>query len=281
MNEQICYLNSQWVSFSDAVLPANDLGLQRGYAIFDFLRVTENVPLYIDDHMDRFFGSATAMRLPVHLNKTALKNVIREMIQKNQLHSSGIRLLLTGGVSPDGYSILSPNLLIIQQTLAPPPETLPVNGYTLYTHEYVREMPQIKTTNYAMAIRLQPWLQEKGGDDIFYHKNGWISECPRSNFFIVTQQDELVTPNENILEGVTRKQILQLAKNHGFAVAERPINLADISEAKEAFISSSTKRILPVKQVDGVHFQPLSPQSLTGRLFSLFLQKEKQAITLV
>lgn len=264
--------------YADAVLPGNDLGLQRGYAIFDFLRVAENVPLYIDDHLSRFYHSAAAMHLPVKESREDLKIAIGEMIQQNNMPSSGIKILLTGGASSDGYSIHSPNLLMVQQPMAEPPTSLVQPGYILFTYEYQRELPTVKTTNYLMAIRLQPWLREMGGNDVLYRMGNCVSECPRSNFFIITKDNKLVTPAENILPGITRKQLLGIAKENGIVVEERALTLPDIQMAKEAFISSSTKRIIPVAQVDNIRFPALQDQSVTHRLFGLFLQKEKKTI---
>jgi D-alanine transaminase/branched-chain amino acid aminotransferase len=102
-----------------------------------------------------------------------------------------------------------------------------------------------------MAVWLQPLLKEKGYDDVLYHQQGTITECPRSNFFLVTKGDVLVTPATNVLAGITRKKILDLT-NKGLIVEERPIHLNEIKEAKAAFITSTTKQILPVAQIDDV-----------------------------
>jgi branched-chain amino acid aminotransferase len=273
-----CFINDRLIPLSEASVPVTDLGLQRGYGIFDFLRVTDHVPLFWDDHLDRFFHSAEMMRLPVGKTKEALKTVIREMIRVNDLPHSGIKILLTGGASPDGYSLVQPNLVIIQQSITPPPETIFLPGYTLATYAHQRQLPEVKTTDYLIAIRLQPWLKEKGADDILYHQNGMVSECPRSNFFIVTQNNTLVTPAKNILRGITRKQLIGIADEINIAVEERDISMNDIREAKEAFITSSTRRLLPVIQVDEIMFNAFSEDSVTAKLYNAFCQWELSAI---
>ena len=278
MNRPICYINRNWMPLSEASVPVNDLGLQRGYGIFDFLRVTENTPLFWEDHLDRFYHSAKAMRLPIEQTKEEMKAIIKELIRTNELPSSGIKILLTGGLSQDGYSIAFPNLIIIQQSITAPPETIFLPGYKLFTYQHQRQLPEIKTTDYLMALRLQPWLKEQGGDDILYQQNGIISECPRSNFFIVTQKNTLVTPGKNILQGITRKQILSIAAKLGIAVEERNVSVDDIAVAKEAFITSSTKRLIPVTQVDEMLLAPFSENSVTARLFNAFREWESAAI---
>lgn len=276
MSTPICFYNDRFLPLQDAGLPVTDLGIQRGYGIFDFLRVTGNMPLFIDDHLDRFYHSAKEMRLPVKYAKHALKDILQKLIAQNDLPHSGIRILLSGGTSPDGYQIIEPNLTIIQQPVTAPADEIDGKGYKLVTYPHQRQMPHVKTTDYLMAIWLQPWVKAQSGDDVLYHQNGMVSECPRSNFFIVTQSNTIVTPGRNILEGITRKQILKLAAEYEFKMEIRDVSLQDIYEAKEAFISSSTKRIIPVHTIDDLVLEPFSDDSVTAELYRIFLQKEKQ-----
>jgi branched-chain amino acid aminotransferase len=278
VNQLTCFLNGHFLPLAETSLPITDIGVQRGYGIFDFLRVTQNVPLFWEDHLERFFRSAKEMRLPLNQSKEELKRIILELLEKNQLPDSGIRIMLSGGSSADGYQIVQPNLAIVQQALSRPADEIFAQGYTLATYPHQRQLPHIKTTDYLMAIWLQPWMHEKGADDILYHQNGIISECPRSNFFIVTQTNSIVTPGRNILKGITRKQVLELAEMNGLVVEERDISMDDIRVAKEAFIGSSTKRIIPVVRVDDIDLGPYSHDSVTGQLFRLFLQSEKEAL---
>ena len=270
MIKPVCYARGMYLPMDEASVSVNDLGVQRGYGIFDFLRVSENVPLFIDDHLDRFFHSAQEMRLPVKESKEELKNIVFQLIKENNQHSSGVRLILTGGESPDGYKIIEPGLVIIQQAITPPPDEMNLRGIYLLTYPFQRQLPHIKTTDYLMAIWLQPWLKERGGDDILYHQDGIITECPRSNFFIVTQEGNLATPGCNMLKGITRKKVIQLAKNMDIIVEEKDIHLKEIKEAREAFITSSTKRLIPLRQLDDIHFPLPKKNSITEMLWKSF-----------
>lgn len=264
----------------DAGLPVTDLGVQRGYGIFDFLRVTDRVPLFQDDHLERFFNSAKEMRLPAGKTKEELKEIIAHLIAKNNIPHAGIRILLSGGTSPDGYEIVQPNLVVVLQPITPPPDQIYQQGYTLVTYQHQRQMPHVKTTDYLMAIWINPWVKEKGADDVLYQQNGIISECPRSNFFIVTQSGTIVTPEKNILKGITRKQILSIATEQGMKLEEREVSIDDVRRAKEAFISSSTKRIIPVVKIDDIELGLFSNDSVTAKLYRYFLQREKNIIRL-
>lgn len=274
MNKPVCYARGKYLPMGEASVSVNDLGVQRGYGIFDFLRVSGNVPLFIDDHLDRFCHSAQEMRLTFKESKEEIKDIVFYLIKENNQPSSGVRLILTGGESPDGYKIIEPGLLIVQQAITPPQDEMTLAGIHLLSYPFQRQLSHVKTTDYLMAIWLQSWLKEKGGDDILYHQDGFVTECPRSNFFIVTQDGTLVTPGRNMLKGITRKQVIRLAKGMGLIVEERDIHFKDIKEAREAFITSSTKRLIPVRQLDEIHFPLQEKDVVTERLWKSFYSLE-------
>lgn len=275
----ISYVNGTFVESTAASIPVNDLGLQRGYGVFDFLRVKGKQPLFLQQHIDRLYRSLEYMRLQLSYSKEELITIIQSLIDQNQLSHSGIRITVTGGASPDGYTPVEPHLIIVQQPIPEPPERMLTSPYKLITHHYRRQLPEVKTTDYLMAIWLQPLIKEQNAQDVLYHFNGSISECPRSNFFIITQENILVTPDEGMLKGVTRANILSVAKQI-MQVEERPVTLEDIRTAKEAFISSSTKRIIPVTVIDELHFGSYSANSFSGKLFEALRLLENQAESL-
>ena len=241
-------VNDQLLPAEEASLLITDLAIQRGYGIFDFFKTVDGAFRFLDDHLDRFYRSAAAMHLPITYTREELKALLSTLQEKNQLPDSGIRITLTGGYSPDGYSITAPNMVITQNVL--PKVADNEKGIKLMTYPHQRQLPEVKTLDYLMAIYLQPTLQKSGADDILYHDNGFMKECPRSNFFIVTNDDEVVTSNKNILAGVVRKQVLSL-KVDGVKLVEREISFDDLKHCKEAFVTSSTKNILAVTAIDG------------------------------
>jgi branched-chain amino acid aminotransferase len=251
--KQWVYLQNEFVDATKAVLPVTDLSINRGYGVFDFIRTQNHQPVFLQDHINRFYASADAMHLIVPEAKEKLIEIINLLCEKNKIPSSGIRITLTGGESADGYSLTNPNLIITQQPLELPPSEKFNAGLKLITHQHQRQLSHVKTIDYLMAIWLQPLLKEKQADDILYHQNGLVTECPRSNFYIINKDDSIVTPSENILHGVTRKNLLKL-DNH-FKIKEGKITLDDIKNAKSAFISSTSKIVLPVMQVDDVVFK--------------------------
>ncbi len=274
MKSLYCFAQNQICLLENAGVPLGDLLVQRGYGIFDFLRVANNKPLFIDAHLDRLFNSAAMMRLSITSSKEEIKKWVAELIQKNNIPNSGIRLIIAGGDAPDGYTITKPHLIIIQQPLDPPGATISSKAIQLVSYFYQRQLAEVKTTDYLMAIYLQPWMKSKGADDILYYNDVSVSECPRSNIFMVTQDNTIVTPSRNMLKGITRKNIIQLAADYDLKLEQRDISLAEIKTAKEVFITSSTKRIIPVRGLDEQNFSIDLTNSLSAKIFNYLLALE-------
>jgi branched-chain amino acid aminotransferase len=251
MSSKFVLINEKIIPATEASVYINDLSIQRGYGIFDFFKLVDGRPIFLDDHLARFYNSAAQMRLPINHSPEELKDLLSSLIAKNELPDSGVRMTLTGGYSTDGFSISEPNLIITQQKFHINKEAA-LTGTRLVTYSHQRQFPEVKTIDYLMAIWLKNYIVENHADDVLYQHEGNIRECPRANVFIFTHENKLLTPGKNILKGIIRKQVLNLAKA-SFTVEETDITLKDLYNAKEVFITSSTKNILPVIQIDG-HF---------------------------
>jgi branched-chain amino acid aminotransferase len=268
MNERYISVNGEIMQANSLCISASDLVIQRGYGIFDFLVTVNSKPIFLEDHIRRFYSSALSMHLPVLLNQFALIDAIDHLMQKNYLPNSGIRITLTGGDSSDGYSIGNPNLIISQSPFNYQNQVFE-KGLKLITYEHQRQLPFIKTIDYLKAIYLQPTIKSAGADDVLYFFNGLVTECPRANFFMVTANGEVLTPKDNILHGVTRKHVLNLK---GYTIKEANISLEMLASAKEAFITSSTKNILPVAAINGNALGDGMPGPITRNLYQQLIQ---------
>ena len=266
-------LNDRFVENNEAVLHVSDLSMQRGYGIFDFFRTVNGMPLFIEDHFNRFYTSAEAMHLPVSKTKEELAAIIYELIRKSGLTEAGIRIMLTGGFSADSYHPSTPNLLITCNPVKTATSDDFEKGISIITYEYQRELSHVKSINYLMAVWLQPLLKEKKADDILYYNKESITEFPRSNIFIVTADNKLVTPAQNILKGITRKQILSIAREV-LPVEERNITVDELMQAKEIFATATSRKILPVLKVNDKIISSGKPGTVTKRLYKDFLELE-------
>ncbi|WP_210465360.1 aminotransferase class IV [Rufibacter roseolus] len=268
------YLNEEFLPLDSTYLHVSDLAIQRGYGIFDFFKTQNGHPLFLDGYLGRFFNSAQLMGLEVPLPAEDLKASITRLIQMNGLGDSGVKMILTGGYSENGYNPGPPNLIMIEQPLTLPSEAQQAAGIKIITHEYVRELAEAKTINYTVGIRLIQKVKALGADDVLYHQQGVVSEFPRSNFFIVRADNTLVTPAKEILKGITRKNVLELASKK-YRVEEGTVTLENIAQAKEAFMTSTTKRILPIVEVDGKPVGNGKPGEVSLELLRDLIQLEE------
>lgn len=241
-------INGKLLPAENAHILTSDLAIQRGYGVFDFFKTINGVPVFLEDHLDRLYRSADQMHLDFDYDRDALKSMLFELMDMNDMPLSGVKITVTGGYAEDGYTLAKPNIIITQQPLLLYND-VNASPLKIVSYEHQRQMPHIKTIDYLMAIWLQPFIKQNQADDVLYHNNGVITECPRSNFFIVTKDDVLVTPVNNVLYGITRTQIFRHFK-HICTMQERNITLDEVYRAKEAFVTNSSKNILPVIKVD-------------------------------
>ena len=161
-----------------------------------------------------------------------------------------MRLLATGGhTSLDGYTISPANIFFQAMSYPVFPEHFSTNGVKMMLDDYVREYPLVKSTNYIHGIQLKKKLKETGNDFVLFHHDGFISESDRSNFFIINQDAALQTSKNNILHGISRHNIIEIMKKE-MTVVIRDITIEDLSNAKEAFITSSAKGVMPAISID-------------------------------
>ncbi|MEM1325242.1 MAG: aminotransferase class IV [Bacteroidota bacterium] len=243
-------INGNIIDQNDAYIHISDLALHRGYSIFDYCRIRKGKPVFFDDYLDRFERSAAQMLLTIPMSRAALKEHVRTLIDKNEVEEAGLKLILTGGYSADGYTpAAEANLYVL---VLPPivfPKEYVENGWKLLLHDHVRHRADVKVTNYIEVLLMRNQTKTAHAQDLLYHQNGYISESSRSNFFLVTEEQTIVTPPSDVLPGITRKHILEIAKSK-FKVEVRPLKVDELWTAKEAFISSSAKGAIGVVQID-------------------------------
>jgi branched-chain amino acid aminotransferase len=275
------YLNGTIVLAEKAMLHVTDLGLLRGFGIFDFLQNINGVPLFIDDYLDRFENSARLMQLEFpEKNRSVLIQNIKALIAKNGFKHSGLRLCLTGGYSQDVFTPTTPNFIILEQEIKENTDYQGfINGEKLILHEYQRDIYEVKTTNYVVPILLQARWKAENAVDVLYHKNGLVSESSRSNFFIVDKNDTLITADDHVLHGITRKKIIALAKQNSIRLEIRAVTLAETLAAKETFITSSTKGVLPIIALDSHIIHNGKVGALSKFLMEEFKAMQKDYIT--
>ncbi len=241
------YFNGQIRPIDDVLLQSNDLSLLRGYGMFDYFRTYNGFPFRWEDYWARFSNSARFLKLEIPIQEPDCYKVVKQLITLTREQDVAIRFILTGGYSKDSVHIEKPNFIIRTEPLPKENPLSRINGIKVLPYEFVRDVPLIKMTNYVHMILMSDSIAETGSADLLYHKNGEISELTRSNIFHI-KGNKLITTNQNILEGITRKIILELAEGL-FDIEIRKVTMEEVLEADEVFTTSTTKWVTPVVQV--------------------------------
>ena len=245
-----CYLNGKIVTSNKLFVSGDDIGLLRGYAVYDGITTHNKKPFYLSAHLNRFRKSSLRLGLKVPLTGTKITKIIEALIKKNKFDRTNLRLILSGGKTIDGieYRANQPTFFILAEKWNPLPKRLYEKGGKLITENHLRFMPEAKTTHYITAVKLQSRRKQAKAVEILFVSNGEVLECSTSNIFMFIG-NVLMTPKDNILFGITRKAVLDIAKKH-FKIKERGISMPELMKADEIFITSSFKDIIPIIKID-------------------------------
>jgi D-alanine transaminase/branched-chain amino acid aminotransferase len=245
------YLNGKVVRTDAPQLFLDDIGLLRGFASFDFFRIYNSVPLDLNDHYKRFLNSSKMLGLKVPVSQRELEEILATLLKKNKISYAHVRVILTGGKTKEGLLPTTPNFFVLLEPMHDLPVTLYAKGGTLLTFEHLRPFAEAKTTNYQQAVVLQPLKKKAGAVEILYTYKGNVLEATTSNVCMVRGKT-VVTPKADILAGITRKVVLELAKKAGYKVVERDIKVKELLAADEVFLTATNKKVLPIVRIDKV-----------------------------
>lgn len=244
--ESLVYIEDKFVKGAEARVAALDLSVLRGFGVMDYLRTYGNEPFYLRRHLERFVASAKTLGLEVPKGLEKMEEIVHELIEMAGFDETSVKVVLTGGVSanqllPEG----PPTFFAVAYPFVPFPKKHFKKGIKVITRCYQRPFPKAKSIDYLSAIMGMKEAEKKGAVDVLFHtERGTILETGTSNFFAV-KGDEVFTPKEGILEGITREVVIGLS-----GAIEREITLDEMSDFDGAFLTSSNKEIMPVIQID-------------------------------
>ena len=270
--EAQCYLNGEIVPASRARISISDIGVLRGLGIYDGM-ITHNRKIFMfPDHIARFRTCAEKMSLKVPVSDQEVEKAINELVQYNvpEGKEALIRILLTGGeaVGVIEYNPDTPTLFILVSEFKPIEDKYLTDGCSVMVVDYKRDHPEIKSTNYIETVLQQKHRKAAGALEIVYIHDGVVYEGGGSNVFIV-KNNILITPKDEIVLGITRKVVLQLAKSQ-FKIEERVLTEKEFYDADEIFITGSFKEVVPVVKVGERVVGNGTPGPVAKKIIGLF-----------
>ncbi len=226
---QHAYLDGSILPLSDVAISPLDIGLLRGYAVFDLLRTAQGRPFLLAEHLRRLRSSAARLGLEVPATDHEIAAAIDELLALNGHHEATVRLLLTGGVSPDGMAFdpATPTFLILTHELHEPDPSVYAEGVKLLTRQHCREIPEAKTTNYLTMLMNRPLAVAENAFDLLYLDGDTITEAASASFYIV-KDSAIHAPRAKVLWGTVGSYVLDVVRGE-IEVVMRDISLAEAS----------------------------------------------------
>lgn len=249
-------LNGSLVSDENLVIPVRDMGLLRGYGVFDFLITYNGKPFHLIDHIDRLYLSAREIELSMPYSKDDwFQWTMKALAANEDGQEKWIRMILTGGIGPNGMtqSKTNPTAIVMIEPRIYCPKSWYTEGISLISAPFLRYAPRAKTLHYVDAVIRTPYAEKEGASEILYVDSNEVLECTTSNIFAFIKDSWCTPSEERILGGITRKVLLtapSIAAQIG-SIHVRKINYKELLDADEVFITASNKEILPVVAVDG------------------------------
>jgi len=278
------YVNGRIARAEDAVIPVYDHGFLYGEGVYETLRTYNRVPFLYDRHARRLRASAGHIALTVPFSDDELSSWIGDtMAAAGAFQEAYIRVLLTRGVGELSYDLQStpvPSLVIIVKPLEEPPARVLTDGIKVALVPILRNHPGsvnpiIKSNNLLNNALAMQEANRRGADEgLMCNYRGELSECSQANFFIVRDGAAMTPANDaGLLKGLTRDFLFEVGQDAGVEVRYETLMPADLEMADEAFITSTTRELSPVTQIDDRPVGNGKPGPVTRKLLEAYRQR--------
>lgn len=254
------YIDGKLYPKDEAKVSVFDHGLLYGDGVFEGMRSYGGKVFRMQEHLDRLYDSARAIHLTIPMPPDELAAAVYKTLELNQLTDGYVRLVVTRGVGDLGlnpYLCPKASIIIIADKINLYPAKLYDEGMEIVTASTVRNHPasinpRIKSLNYLGSILAKiEGLKAGCNEALMLNINGEVAECTADNIFLI-KQGRIATPHVNagILDGITRRAVIELAQQAGIPVEETTLTRHDVYVADECFLTGSAAEVIPVIKVD-------------------------------
>jgi branched-chain amino acid aminotransferase len=286
--EWIAYVNGQFVPENEAKLSIFDHGILYGDGVYDTFCAWNGFIFKLDEHIDRLFKSIHAFKIDMPLNREELKGIVLNVVGANGAKNQYIKCLVTRGVGPK--PLLSPvdcktSVVLFSKPylwlIEPEKHENGVKAKITNLRRIPAQCldPKAKNLNYANFVLAKMEALDSGADEaIMLDIHGFVNESPGYNIF-VARDGILYTPTtENILLGVTREAVFEIAEKEGIKIIENRLIPYDLYTAEEIFLSSTAGGIISVVDVDSRKIASGKPGTITQKVSNLYIEMLEKGI---
>ncbi|MEM1050290.1 MAG: aminotransferase class IV [Pseudomonadota bacterium] len=274
------YVNGDLVHRDDAKVSVYDSGFMLGDGMWEGMRLYNGIWAFFDAHMDRFFESCKTVSLDVGMDRAGILQALNRTAEANGMtHDVHCRLMVTRGVKskPFQHPSLSrsgPTLVIIMEH-SRPVDNLQAAGISLATVPQVRGLPMSQDAKLNSHSKLNCVIaslqaEQAGADEaLMLDPYGFVNTTNACNFFIVRKGEVWTSTGDYCMNGVTRRNVINLCRDGGIPVFEKNFSLLETYGADEAFLTGTFGAQTPVATIDGKRIGS-GDRAVTARIQSLY-----------
>lgn len=270
---RLAYVNGRFVPHNSAAVHIEDRGYQFGDGVYEVVSVVKNRPIDMEGHLNRLTRSLEELRMDWPVSRRVLDILMRQLIKRNNVSNGLIYLQITRGVAPRDHKFpknVKPSLVMTTTKVLHEKSPRFQSGAKVITIPDIRWLRcDIKSTSLLPnCLGKQAAAEANAYEAWQVNQDDFITEGTSSNAWIVTGSGELITraPTSEILNGITRLTILEIAKEREVVFVERPFTVSEAKSAREAFTTSATSFVTPVVQIDDTTIGDGKPGQLTRDL---------------
>lgn len=280
--EAIVFLNGEFLPATQAKISVLDRGFIFGDGVYEVIPVYGGHLFRLNQHLKRLDDSLVAIRIAPPLSHDRWRSILTELVQQNGGGDQSVYLQITRGVALRDHAFpkgVEPTVFAMANPLKPVPSDILTHGVTAITLTDSRwQHCNVKAITLLANVLARQQALDTGAAEAILLRDGFANEGAASNLFIVKER-ALYTPPKSaqLLPGITRDLILELAAANQIPFHEAPISESVLRDADEIWLTSSTKEILPVTQLDGKKVGTGQPGPLWSRMLALY-QGYKQRV---
>jgi D-alanine transaminase len=270
---RIAYVNGRYVAHRDARVHIEDRGYQFADGVYEVVALKAGRFVDLEPHLDRLDRSLGELRIARPMARAALRLAMEEVVRRNGVEDGIVYVQMTRGVAPRDHAFpgqARTQVVMTARRLRPHPASHETHGVKAITFPDIRwgrcDVKSIALLPNVLAK--QAAREAKAYEAIFVTPEGEITEGSSTNVWIVTADGELATHGSSaaILSGITRRTVMDIAREEGLRLVERRITLAEALAAREVFVTSTTSFVMPVTQIDQTVVANGRPGSVSAKL---------------
>lgn len=277
---ELWYLNGSYVAKEEAKVSVMDRGFLFGDGLYEVVRVYDNRPFCLEEHLDRFFFGVKGLEMPLPYGRDEFGELVRGVVADSDLGWASVYWEVSrGAYDPRTHYItpgmMTPSILIQTRAVGPQPEARRRDGVAVYLQPDLRWLKCCyKTVNLLPNCMASAKAHDRGGfEAVLYRDQNHVTEGASSSFFIVKHGEVWTHPEGDlILSGITRGEIKNLCAKEGIPFRERVFGVRDVLTADEAFTSGTVVEVNPVVRIDDTVIGSGKPGPVTSKITDMYLR---------